>query len=229
MMTISYRIYSLFFFLFLFTGFIDLHGQFKDFQTWWELELEKEINGNLALNGELEQRFRNNSLQYASTMATLGVDYKLFDFLSLAGGARATLRMDPEQNMYTVYRVHMDLTGGYDLSGFDLSLRARLQYGFDELMAFRYFGLNSLVNRNRLKVTHHIFGTRFDWFASVESWHGSTNENQWITYAIRYSAGARYSLNFRSRLSLRYILEDEFNAPNPLQVHVLVMGYSYKL
>lgn len=229
MMTISQKPYLLFCILLLFTGFVNLQGQFKDFHSWWELQLNKEITDRLELNGELEQRFRNNSLQYASSIVTLGANYKLFDFLRLAGEARATLRMDQEKDLYTVYRIHMDVTGRYDLSGFDLSLRTRLQYGFDELMGFRYFGLNSLVNRNRLKVTHHIFGTRFDWFASVESWHGSNNENQWITYAMRYSAGARYALNFRSSLSLRYILEEEFNAPNPLQVHVLGMRYSYDL
>jgi hypothetical protein len=229
MMTINHKASALFCIILLFTVHHDLQGQFRDFQTWWELELDKEITGRLELNGELEQRFRNNSLQYASTTGTLGATYRLSDFLSLAGGVRTILRMNPEQNMYARYRTHMDVTGGYDLSGYNLSLRVRFQYGFDEMMAIRYFRINSLVNRNRLKVSHHFYGTRFDWFASVESWHGSNNESQWITWAMRYSAGASYSLNFRSRLSLRYILEDEFNVPNPLQLHILVIGYSYNL
>jgi hypothetical protein len=135
--------------------------------------------------------------------------------------------LNREQELRTRYRLHVDAMGGYDLSGFDLSLRVRFQYGFEDLLEGRYLSLNAFVNRNRLKVARHIFGTKFDWFASVESWHGSGNDSQWKTFGMRYSAGLAYSLNFTSSFSLRYILEDELNLVNPMQLHILVMGYSY--
>ena len=226
-MTISRLKYTLSFILLIFISTSDLLGQVADFQSWWELEAEKKLTGKLSLNGELEQRFKNNSLQYSRTLLTLGASYDLADYVRLGGGARMIFLKGPEQNFHTRYRIHMDGMGFYDLSGFDLSLRVRLQYGFDEIQAFRYLRFNALVNRNRLKVAHHIFGTRFGWFASVESWHGSNNESQWLTYAIRYSAGLRFSPSFASRFSLRYILEDEFNVTNPMLLNVLVLGYSY--
>ena len=226
-MTIRQGIYIAIFTIVSLLGSGDLHGQVRDFQSWWELELSKEITGRLDLNGELEQRFQNNSLQYSRTLVTLGASYDLLDFLRLAGGARTIFVMDREQHLHARYRVHLDLTGRYDLSGFEFSLRTRMQNGFEELLALSYFRLKSTANRNKLKVTHHIFGTRIDWFAFVESYHSSNNESQWLTYAIRYSAGVRYSPNFSSRFSLRYILEDEFNMPNPMQLHILVVGYSY--
>ena len=226
-MTISRLKYTLGCFLLFFFATLDIQGQVQDFQTWWELEMDKKISAKLDMNAELEQRFKNNSSQYSRTLLTLGASYDLLDYLSLAGGARVIFVMNAEQELQTRYRVHFDASGGYDLSGFDLSLRVRLQYGFDEIMAFRYLRFNSLVNRNRLKVSRHIFGTKFDWFASVESWHGSDIRSQWQTFGMRYSAGMRYSLNFTSRFSLRYILDDEFNVVNPVQLHVLVMGYSY--
>lgn len=226
-MTIRQGLYTTIFTIVSLLGSGDLHGQVKDFQSWWELELSKEITGRLDLNGELEQRFQNNSLQYNRTLVTLGASYDLLDFLRLAGGARTIFVMDREQQMHARYRIHMDAVGSYDLSGFEFSLRTRIQYGFEELLALSYFRLKSTANRNKLKVTHHIFGTRIDWFAFVESYHSSNNESQWLTYAIRYSAGVRYSPNFSSRFSLRYILEDEFNMPNPMQLYILVLGYSY--
>jgi len=204
-----------------------LRGQVTDFQSWWELELDKKITKKLDLNGEIEQRFKNNSLQYSSSMLTLGASYDLADYFRLAAGARTVFLLDPEQGMETRYRIHLDGTGSHMFSGYDLSLRIRLQYGFDEVSAFRYLSFNSLVNRNRLKVARHISGTRFGWFASVESWHGSNNESRWLSYAIRYSVGSRFSPGFRSSLSLRYILEDEFNVIDPMMLHVLVLGYSY--
>jgi len=226
-MTIKRLTYTLSYFLLFFITAADLQGQVEDFQSWWELELNKKISGKLDLNGELELRFKNNSLQYSRTLLTLGASYDLWDYFRLAGGARAVFVMDGEQQLHTRYRLHMDGRGRYNLSGFDLSLRIRLQYGFDDFLALRYLSMNTLVNRNRLKVAHHIFGTRFGWFAS-ESWHGSNNESQWLTFAMRYSAGARFSPNFTSRFTLRYILEDEFNVTNPRQLHVVLLGYSYR-
>ena len=227
-MTYSRLSYSISCVLLFFIAAADLQGQVEDFQSWWELELNKKISGKLDLNGELELRFKNNSLQYSRTLLTLGASYDFSDYFRLAGGGRAVFVMDGEQQMHTRYRFHMDGMGSYNLSGFDLSLRIRLQYGFDDVLAFRYIKLNALVNRNRLKLRHHIFGTRFGWFATVESWHGSTNESQWLTFAMRYSVGLRFSPNFTSRFSLRYILEDEFNVINPRQLHVVVLGYTYR-
>jgi len=226
-MTIKRFAYTLACLLLFFFTAPDLRGQIQDFQTWWELEMDKKISSKLDLRGELEQRFVNNSLQYGRTLMTLGASCDILDYLRLAGGGRVIFSLNGEQELQTRYRIHLDAIGGYDLSGFDLSLRVRFQYGFDDLPEWRYLSLNAFVNRNRLKVARHVFGTKFDWFASVESWHGSDNESQWRTIGMRYSAGIRYSLNFTSRLSLRYILEDEFNVVYPVQLHVLVMRYSY--
>ena len=229
MMTIRRKIFFLSAILLFFIGATHVQAQVKDFQSWWELELNKKLSNRLDLNGELEQRFQNNSLNYSRTLASLGASYDLLDFLNVAGGARTIFLLDGEQQMHLRYRIHLDLAGSYKLSGFNLSLRTRMQYGFDERLAFRYFSLNSTVNRNRIKGIYHIFGTKVDCFASVESWHGSNKEQQWLTYAMRYSLGARYSLNFRSRFLLRYILDDEFNVINPEQLHILVVGYSHIL
>ncbi|MDF1574717.1 MAG: DUF2490 domain-containing protein [Bacteroidales bacterium] len=221
--------YSAFCVFLLFSGAVNLRGQDRDFQTWWELKLDKQISGNFGLEGELEQRFKNNSLQYSRTLLTLGASCDLLDFLKLGGGVRTVFVMNQEQELYARYRGHIDLTGSYEVSGLTLSLRTRLQYGFEEFPGPNTFSLNSLVNRNRLKAAYHIFGTKFDCQASVESWHSSDKESFWPYVAMRYSAGVRFSPNFRSRFSLRYILEDEFNTSDPGQLHIVVLGYAYNL
>lgn len=215
--------------LLLFAGSADLQGQIKDFQSWWELELEKKVSARLDLNAEFEQRFKNNSLQYSGTLMTLAASYDVLDFLSLSGGARTVFFQKGEQmGIGTRFRLHMDGTGSWDLSGYELSLRARVQYAFADLADFRLLSFNGFINRNRLKVDHHIFGSRFDCFAAVESWHGSTLSSRWRTLAMRYSAGLRFTPDFSSRFSLRYMLEDEFNVIYPRQLHIVVAGYSYR-
>jgi hypothetical protein len=226
-MTIKGFKYLLTLFIILFCG-PELPGQVKDFQSWWKLEFTREINPKLDLYGQLEQRFKNNSLQYSRSQVTLGASYNPSNYFRLAGGTRIIFLMDGENRFHTRYRIHLDGIGRYELSGFDLSLRCRLQYGFDDILAFRYFRMNALVNRYRLRVGRHIFGTRFGWYAAAESWHGSNNESRWQTYAMRYMAEVRFIPTFKSRFSLRYMLEDEFNVVRPRQLHVLVLGYNYR-
>jgi len=228
-MTIKLEKYIL---IFCFMGLLstdDLVGQQQDFQSWWELNLDKGLSNGVDLSGEVEQRFRNNSLQYDRTMVTVAGDYDIKDYLNLAAGARALLSSDRELVLNTRYRLHMDVTGRYPLSRFDLSLRIRLQYGFNDLFLQESSASNNLINRYRVKASYKIFGTKLGWFASIEGWHPYTDLPNRLFNNIRYSAGAAYALNFRSELGIRYILEDEFNVENPLQSHILVFSYSHNL
>lgn len=219
----------LFFLLSLLSVQGEILGQQKDFQTWWEFSLDKGIGKGIDLSGEIEQRFRNNSLQYDRTQVTVAGEYGLNKYLDIAAGFRAFLASNNELQLNTKYRLHVDGTGKFSLSGFDMSLRARLQYGFEDIFDPAFAGGNNLGNRYRLKVAQHIFGTRLEWFALVESWHLLNDEPERLFYKIRYSAGIQYDLNFQSQLGLRYILEDEFNVVRPVQSHILVFGFSHKL
>jgi len=228
MMTIDPGRYTLHFILFVLFIPCTLAGQQKDFQSWWELEVNKGLKNGFNLSGELEQRFRNNSLQYDRTLVTLAGEYNVKDYLSVSAGLRALLVSDREMQLNPRYRFHVEGTGRTTLSTFGLSYRLRLQYGFDDLLYLGNVLQNNLGVRNRLKVVYHIFGTRFGWFTTIESWHHIYDPSNRLFYKMRYSAGARFTLNFRSEFSLRYILEDEFNVTNPFQSHIL-FGYSHTL
>ena len=49
-MTIKRLTYTLSFFLLFFIAGADLQGQVKDFQSWWEFELNKKISDKLDLS-----------------------------------------------------------------------------------------------------------------------------------------------------------------------------------
>ncbi len=206
-----------------------LRGQQKDFQSWWELKFDKGLGNGFDLSAEIEQRFKNNSLQYDRSLVTVTGEYGLNDYLDVAAGIRTFLDSNREMQLNVKYRLHMETTGRYSLTGLNMSLRLRFQYGFEDLIDPAYLGDNNFVNRNRLKVASHIFGTRIWWFGSVESWHLWNDQPNRLFYKMRYSAGVGYALNFISEISVRYILEDEFNVTKPLQSHVLVVGYSHNL
>ena len=228
-MTIKPGKYALIFLLFLLLIPGELPGQQKDFQSWWEFSIDKELSNRFDLSGEIEQRFKNNSLQYDRSLVTVAGEYGINDYLDVAAGFRAILDSNREMELNAKYRLHMDATGRYSISEFDLSLRVRFQYGFEDLLDPLFFDVNNFVNRSRLKVAHHIFGTRLGWFGTVESWHLLNDQPNRLLYKMRYSAGVKYALNFKSQISIRYILEDELNVVNPLQSHILVFGFSHNL
>ena len=220
-------------FVLLLTGFLlfvpGLYGQEKDFQTWWEGELQVDLPGGFDLSGELEQRFRNNSLQYDRTLFTVTGGYSFNPYLDVNAGLRMVAVQDRESGLQSKFRVHADATGSYPVAGLDLSMRVRVQYGFDDVLDFGLLRQNNLVNRNRLKLGYHIFGTRISLAATVESWHLLNDVPARLSYKMRYSAAVEYTLSFVSSLHVRYIVEDEFNVRNPLQTYILLIGYQHQL
>ena len=206
-----------------------LFGQRSDFQTWFEAEADMGLKNGIDLSAEIEQRFQNYTTQFDRTLLTVAAEYDLSDYFSAAGGLRMLAVNDPESRVSTGFRIHADVKGNHSFSDVDLSLRIRFQYGFEEILYFNEFSNNSFVNRIRVKAAYHIFGTKLGIFGSMESWGLIARDTGRFFKRMRYSLGAEYSLNFRSEFNLRYIFEDEFNQPDPLQAHILVLGYSYAL
>jgi Protein of unknown function (DUF2490) len=229
MMIRGFRTILIHFVLLFVTAGMSLYAQQKDFQSWYEVQVKTALKNGINVSGELEQRFKNNSLQYDRTLLTLAASYDPLDYLGVGGGVRFLMASDKEGVISPRYRVHANATGKYVIGGVDLSLRVRFQYGFEDFLYFTEIRDNVFANRNKLKVAYHLYGTRIDLFVSTETWGLFNNLDGRFFKKIRYSAGASYNLNFQSELSLRYILEDEFNRTNPLQSHILVLGYSYKL
>jgi hypothetical protein len=205
----------------------DLWAQQKDFGSWWEVKLSGSLSSGVTLSGELEQRMMANSLRFDRTLLTLIADYNLTSYLNVAGGFRTLFLTDRESRFYSRYRLHADAKLHHGFSGSDISLRLRFQYGFEDILYIGYFSQNNFVSRQRLKFRHAFFGTRLEAFGSLENWIRFQDTNGRPFYKIRFYAGTAYKLTMHSALSLRYILEHEFNTVRPRQAHVLALAYSY--
>lgn len=226
MMTRIRRTVFAFIVLLLIPVFLD--AQQRDFGTWWELELDREVRGmDLAL--ELEQRFRENSTRYDRSLVTLAASAPLNSFLEVGGGFRFLTVMDAERGLQPRYRLHVDGSGSYDLSRLELSLRARLQYGFEEFIDFGDLNSNILVNRMRIRTAYDFFGTRFSVFGAAETWGVFGNEDGRFLKRMRYTAGMGYRIDMGSSLGFSLMVEDEFHQVRPDDTLVLVLGYSRTL
>ena len=135
----------------------------------------------------------------------------------------------PEESIKTLYRYHLDGTGQVEWNRVKLSIRARFQYVFEGFSSFGDLDRNRLVTRQRIRADYHPFGTRLELAVSLESWflHGDSDGTEFRQ--VRYSGIFQYNLDFRSGLTLRYILEDEYNRKNPVLKHILLFGYAYRL
>jgi len=203
--------------------------QERDYQSWYELGLDHRFSNGLNLSGEIGQRFRNKFIQYDRTLVTISAGYDLNDYLEVGVGFRALVRSNKEFELRTGYRVHADAVVSPGWSRTNVSLRNRLQYGFDEWIDLQDAGANNMSYRTRLRVDHHFFGSRVSPDIYLESYYAITGRSDRKFYRIRYSAGLGYKIDFRSDLSFRYILEQEINVSNPDRIHILVLGFSYRL
>lgn len=227
-MTIK-RVVSTYLFSFLFTFLLagELSAQQKDFATWLELKLDGGLKNGFNLSGELEQRMEGNSLLYDRTLVTVIGDFNPTDYLNVAAGFRTLFLTDRETRLNTRYRFHMDAKGHHTFSRTQLSFRLRMQYGFEDLLFIGYISQNNFLSRQRLKLAHAFFGTRLGAFASLENWIRFNDNRGRPFYKIRVTSGLQYELSRHSAVSVRYLLEQEFNSVIPLQSHVLALGYAY--
>ena len=119
MMMIKLRKLFRFIFLFLFLGVLNLTiiGQETDFQTRFEVELEKKFK-KFDLTLSLEQLFNQNSLRYDRSMVTLVGQVDIIKDLSLNAGVRWMLVQDIELEFENRFRANIDLTYKLDIENF---------------------------------------------------------------------------------------------------------------
>lgn len=219
---------QLFFILCIFLIAVDSHGQQKEFGSWWELSMDGSLQNGINLSGEIEQRFSQASLHFDRTLFTVAGEYAVKDYLNVGAGFRTLVLQDRESRPHVRYRIHTDATGFHAFSSTELSLRLRFQYGFEDILYIGYFSQNNFISRQRLKVSHHIFGTRIGVLASLENWIRFNDPYGRPFFKIRFTAGAQYNLSMHSRIGIRYIFEHEFNRVYPTQYHILALSYSYR-
>lgn len=205
-----------------------LFGQEQDFRSWWSIDLRKDLTKKLQAGLDLGQRFENNSLGYDRSLVTAGLEYELFNDFEISGGYRYIVYRD--MGLFdTKYRIHGDVSYEVSLSSFSFQLRERIQYGFQDFSTIESYGANNLTSRSRLSAEYDIFASPFTLFASYELFLGLNTSAGVQIRDHRYKAGAEYKLSIRSDLELGYMLNAEANRSSPLNAHVLLISYSYRL
>jgi hypothetical protein len=220
---------SRFFVVFLiFFAADSLYGQEQDFRSWWSVDLTKDLTKNLQAELELGQRFQDNSLGYERSLVTASLEYELFNNFDIAGGYRYIVYRD--RGIFdTKYRVHGDISYQYSISSFSFQLRERIQYGFQDFSTIENYSSNNLTSRTRVRARYDIFGSPLRLFTSYKLFLGLNTSSGVQARDHRIQAGTSYKLSMRSDIEVGYLFNAEANRSNPLNAHVLVVAYSYRL
>jgi len=206
-----------------------LSGQVTDFQTALEARLVKEFKSDIDLDLSLEQRFRENSLQYDRTMTTLEGSYKLGKGFSVGSGARWVVMKNTRLELVNRFRLHADLSYKVPVKPVSVSLRSMLQYGFDEQVLRKEPDLASLYDRNRIELGYHFFGTKISIQTGYELYTQLVNRERVVFCRSKTTAGVVYDFNRHSSLSFSWLYDREFNKADPQRAHMTGLSYTYKL
>lgn len=203
-------------------------GQIMDFQSRASFEVAMDLTKDLEGSLEIGQRFKNNSLAYDRSLLTAAVKYDLPKGFSLGAGARFLLVQNNDHILESRFRFNGDVNYRWKISSFQVKLRERVQYGFDDIISYSTFG-NKLTSRTRLGVQYDIFGTPFSAYSSFEAYL-VMNDPSNAPYSLnKVMAGMSWDLPKKMNLKLYYLLEAEINRANPQQAHIIVAAFGLKL
>jgi hypothetical protein len=205
-----------------------LFGQEQDFRSWWSIDLTKDLTKNLQAELEIGQRFKDNSLGFERSLITAGLEYELFNDFEIGGGYRYIV-LKEEGFFASKYRLHGDVRYEISPGSFSFQIRERIQYGFQDFITLDDYSSNNLTSRSRFKGEYDIFASPFTLHASYELFLGLNTSSGVQIRDHRYKAGAEYKLSMRSDLELGYMFNAEANRSNPMNVHVLLIAFSYRL
>ncbi len=199
----------------------------QDFQTRASFEVAMDLTKDLEGSLELGQRFKYNSTAYDRSLLTAAVKYDLPKGFSIGAGARYLL-VEDEGYIESRYRFHGDVNYRWKMSSFQIKVRDRIQYGFDDISSYVSFG-NKLTNRTRAGVQYDIFGIPISFYSSFEVYL-VLNDPRNAPYSLnKVIAGMSWDLPKKLNLKMYYLLEAEVNRAYPQKAHIIVAALGLKL
>lgn len=218
--------------------------------VWTSAEFRIKLAKSLNAYAEAEYRTHNKLQSTERWAGTLGLDYKICNYLKATAGYtyihQQTLdEITRKGNIIPAYwqpkhRASLAMTGSIDLGRFSLSLRERYQYTYRTEQWVPKFDSDGItpkddeyinakskhVLRSRLEVEYNITKCKFTPYASCEMYN-SFNDN-FAVEKIRYTIGTSYKINKKHSLNLyyRYIANGDDDEEGG---HIIGVGYKFKL
>jgi len=211
-------------------------AQTNDFGIWTNISAEKKL-GKWDFLGETEFRTKENTTNIDRWSIGLTGDYQLFKPVEIGAGYEFIYFNDTEYlDFQPRHRATIFVTGKQNLGNFTFTLRERIQLTAKDVSdRLKENGNidNYKVNpeytwRNKLKVSYNIPNFPINPAFSVESFYSLNNPNGNAFEQLRYSLSLNYKLSKHHHFEIFGLYDDEFVEGDPVQNHVLGIGYQFK-
>jgi long-subunit fatty acid transport protein len=203
-------------------------AQTDDFQMRVGLRIQKDFKKKLNISVEYEHRFDNNLTTFDQALIEPSISYQITKPMTVGVEWRFMYDQDLLRRIAYKQRGAFFIRYKWLFGDFDFKFRTAIQFGFDDLSNSTPDSRNKIVNRNSLSVDYNWFGTKFTPFAGFEFFYHINHPNGSIINQQRFKIGTSYRISKASDVSVNYIFENEFNVAEPVNAHVIGLGYSFK-
>ena len=218
---------NLLFLSFLVFGF-NSFGQYKDFNQWTSLSLQKDLLKGLDLEIDLEHRLKNNMKTRDQSFIDIGLEYS-YKNLSASLIYRFSSINDAESEYIWANRFSYQLAYSREVKRFELSFRGRYQNHYENYYSSELGYIPDKHLRTRIKLLYNIRGIPIDPFISYESFMQLNYDQPRLIDKERYSIGANYKINKDNSFGITFHIQPRRNTSNPETAYILGVNYSYDL
>ncbi len=213
--------------LLMMSAFNGLMAQTNDAQLWMSAEFEKKLTPKLSLHFSEELRMNENMTEAGTIFSDLGASYDLVKGLSLSANYRFTDKRRLDDTYSNRHRYYFDLTYRYAPKPVIISLRARYQSQYTDVLSSENGEVPENYERTRLKIAFDI-GKPYRPYLATEMYVPlKGNISSLMIDCMRYQAGVDYKFNQRHSLTAFYMIQKEINVTDPESDYVIGLGYSF--
>lgn len=237
--------------LFFTTGVVSVYAQDTDFGIWSTVAVEKKINSKWEVDLEAELRTKNHTRDIGRWSISPTLSYKVTPWLKATLGYALINDRHSEKNQYDSsntliatrtgywglrHRGFVDLTLTKQWGNWEFQLRERGEYTHKPqrtISEYRHLvgrveeanvpADNKQLLRSRIQATYKNDQLPIEPYANIELFHG------WALERLRYTAGLSWKLNDQHSISGYYRFQDKNSHDGDQDMHIIGLGYSYKL
>jgi hypothetical protein len=220
------QIKKYFVFFFIFITFVS-QGQTNDAQLWSEVVVKKKITNKLSFSLANSVRFRENISLVDKVFTELETQYELFRFLDFGLNYRLEQEKKQDNDLSLRHRFSVDAQVKKKVLGVSLSLRTRFQTKYIDYYSSYSGVVPQNILRLRIKASYKILLFPIVPSISSEIYYGLNGEKKNLIDAYRYQAELSYKINKHNDISLGYLIQNEKNEKNLLNIYAFQIGYSF--
>jgi hypothetical protein len=205
-------------------------AQTNDFQTWISAGIKTDLSKRFSAGFQPQLRLTDNSTSVGSILLEPEVGFRVNKYLKLGLGYRFTIRPGSDHVNSTAHRLNLDVEGKKKFGNLGLSLRLRIQQGFQDPYVNENRAPYSAptYNRNKLSVEYKV-SKLWTPFVEGEVFFPLNDPRHRGLDRYRVTLGSAFNLKNRNAVDVFVRLQQEVYTANPETAYILGLGYTYDL